>query len=104
MLSAIASTELLVPRITPAPSDRGQTFAVTNNLVGAKFANEFIFVGRVRDGDRRETSGLGILHGKMSETANADDGEAFARLRLSPAQSGPDGVAGAEKRRGLFVV
>jgi cytochrome bd-type quinol oxidase subunit 1 len=29
---------------------------------GAKFANEFIFVGRVRDGDRRETSGLGILH------------------------------------------
>jgi len=35
----------------------------------------------MRDGDRRETSGLGILHSKMSETANADDGGAFARLR-----------------------
>src|SRR5271165_140390 len=39
----------------------------------------------------------------MPEAADADDGDAFVRLGIGKAEAAPDGVAGAEDGRGLFV-
>src|ERR1700722_13662298 len=39
----------------------------------------------------------------MPESANTQHGDPLMRLRIGPAQATPDGITGAENRRGLFV-
>jgi hypothetical protein len=54
MLSAMASTELLVPEDHIGAACCSKTLAITDNVVGTQFANHFVLICRARDGDRNE--------------------------------------------------
>src|SRR5262245_30036421 len=81
------------------PACSGQGCAVADHLVRAKVADETILVRRMRYRDGLEACRLGVLDGEVPEPADAHDGNTLARLWRRPAESRPDGVAGAEDRR-----
>jgi hypothetical protein len=80
----------------------GQARAVADYLVGAEVADEPILVRRARYRDGVEAGRLRVLDSQVPQPADAHDGDALARLWRRPAESRPDGVAGAEDRRRLL--
>src|SRR5262249_40542709 len=97
--SAIASIELLVARTTRAPPAGAARPGAGGGPRGAAGGGEErVLAGRAGGGDLSPPPRLGVRHGGAPEPADADDGDALARLRSRPAEPRPDGVAGAEDR------
>src|SRR5579864_9589205 len=57
----------------------------------------------MRNRDGVESGCFRILHGEVSEAADAQYGDALVRLGVSPTQAAPHRIARAKDRRGLLV-
>jgi hypothetical protein len=79
MLSTIDLVELEVLRITSAPR-RGEALSVAHDFIRAKIADQFVFVGGVRNCDGLEICCLCVLHCQVPEPTDPEHGHAFMRL------------------------
>ena len=57
----------------------------------------------MRDGDGLKPGRLGILHAKVTETADTYHRDSLVRFGLGDSQSAPYGIPGAEDRSCLLV-
>src|SRR5262249_31055735 len=81
----------------------GKALSIADNLIGAEFANQLVFIGGMRNCNSLEACSLRVLHCQVPEPADAEHCHALMRLGTGPAEPTIDSVACAKNRRGLLI-